>query len=354
MEKDLQILHQNCYDFLTSKNFHTAEKIGEFYLEVFEIAKQKCNMPDLVCKIDYNEEDDAISYNAQQKTLYINPRLAKKRHIAYVVSEIFRTVCLEQQNSQIEYKQLGVAKPVEIPLEKTNNHIHYLRGHDTGLNTYALAYTSKNNKQARDFANTQALEFFKQMGKLADSNSATDRQKKFIEIQRQKVFKNYKKEKYEYFDFIKEVDIPKSIYESCFRTIIWDSLNQLRSNYLIMNYEQCLPDEKEQAKENLKFFNIKIQAITQAFCDDFYKKEILFYCKQYELIEPLYHLFNSSYSCIQKNDFNILFTVAEKQNISIEQVTQNLDCWKKELVENLYQKYCEKTKNEPDEILDLF
>ena len=68
MEKDLQTLHQNCYDFLTSKNFHTAEKIGEFYLEVFEIAKQKCNNIGAACGTAAKEGNGTS--NTNQRTSY--------------------------------------------------------------------------------------------------------------------------------------------------------------------------------------------------------------------------------------------------------------------------------------------
>ena len=350
----MQTLQQKCYDILTAKNFYTAEKISEFYVAIFELAKQKCNAPDFVCKIGDTQSEDTISYNAEEKTLYIDPCMLKKRHINTVINQIFKTVYLEKQSTEIEHKQLGKSIPVELPLEKTNDYIHYLMSNDSSLNTYALAFTSKDNKQARDFANTETLEFFKQMESLAEKNNATDRQKKFIDIQRQKSYKNIKKEKYQYFDCIKQIDIPKSIYESSFRTIIWEALNKLRSSHIIMNCDQCLPDEKAEAKEKLKEFDIMMQAITQAFCDDFYKNEILFYCKQYEMIEPLYHLFNSPYSSILPKDFNIMFTIAEKQNITVEEITEKLPYWDKETVENLYEKFAEKNKETQEDLYDLF
>lgn len=350
----MQTLQQMCYKILSSKDFYTATKIGDFYLAVFELAKHKCDAPDFMCKIGDTQTEDAISYNAEEKTLYIDPCMLKKRHINTVINEIFRTVYLEKQNLEIEYKQLGKSKPVELPLEKTNDYIHCLRSNDSGLNTYALFYTSKDHKQARDFANTETLDFFKTMGSISEKNGATDRQKKFIDIQRQKAYKNIKKEKYHYFDCIKQIDIPKSIYESSFRTIIWETLNKLRSNHIIINCEQCMPEEKTEARENLKEFDIMMQAITQAFCDDFYKNEILFYCKQYEMIEPLYHLFNSPYSSILPKDFNILFAVAEKQNISVGEITEKLHCWDKKNVESLYEKFEEKNKEEKEDLYDLF
>ena len=354
MEKNIQTLEQKCYDILTSKDFKNTDKLSEFFVAVFELAKQTCNAGDISCKIEVVDHDSEITYNQQQKTLYINPKLLKKRHLEKTIWEIFRTVYFEKQNSEIEYKQFGVAKKLEIPLEKTNDNIHKLPVNEVHLDTHALSFTSKNHKQARDFAYTKTLDFFKKMNILADKNNASDRQKRFIDIQRQKAAKSIQKEKYQYFECVRQLDMPKGIYETVLRTMIWDTLNQLRNNYIIIYHDKCMPDEKQQALQEIQNLYLAIDAISQAYCDEFYKQEIIFYCKRYDMVEPLYHIFNSPYSSITERDFDTLFAVTEKQNIPIETIKEKLYCWEGSMIEDVYNKYIEDQKYYTDDFADLF
>lgn len=348
------MLEQKCYDILTSKNFKNTDKLSEFCVAIFELAKQTCKANDISCKVATTNTENVVFYNEQEKTIYINPNLLKKRHLEKTIYEIFKIVYFEKQNSEIEYKQFGVCKKLEIPLEKTNDNIHKLPSNEVQIPTQALAFTSKNHKQARDFAYSQTLDFFRKMNTLANKNNASDRQKRFIDIQRQKVVKNIQKEKYKYFECIRQLDMPKGIYETILRTMIWDTLNQLRNNNIIIYHDRCLPDEKQKSLQDIQNLYLAMDAITQAYCDDFYKQEIIFYCKRYDMVEPLYHIFNSAYSAITERDFETLFAVTEKQNISIETIKQKLYCWEDKTVENVYNKYIEDQKYNSEDYSDLF
>ena len=235
-------------------------------------------------------------------------------------------------------KELNYANEIKYPLEKSDKYIFNIVMRYEQIRGEFFANTTNSVRNAQQETKNLVEIFIKEFEKKLENNP---KKSKFIEIQKYKHFKYSNKKKYEYFSNLNKINIPFEVVENDFRTLIWENISELRNNIIILNARECLPHEKEEAKRNIENFTIMINAIMQVYCDNVYKKELIDYCVKYNLIEPMYPIFNSPFSAINKDDFATLFHMAEQNKIPLEEVKENLVNWQNKTIENVYSEYKE-------------
>ena len=334
-KKASQSEYQKCFDILNTESLIERETYRKFAIELFEIAKKQLNCQDVELRF-INDEKTNLGFSSNvNKTVTLNLQKMEKQTLYLTVSTIYHELTHIHQDKTDEKKKIGTSKPAKFPFVRCYGDERFLpRPILGGISPYLFYYSCQHEKQARDVGNECAMELFKTLKDISQTQETKNGTARFIDRCINQVQARWLKDNRDNDFATSQVNEFLKVYPN----FVHESFDRIKQEFT--NDAGKFPITSPERLQCEKRFNLRLGSLVLMGCDDQMKKQIFEFVSsnfvsQGEIFNTLISVTDSPYSTTTKEEFDVLLKFAEANNCPKETLFNLLVSWDKKYLNEL-------------------
>lgn len=328
----LEELYNNCY-LAFERYINKKSKIQDFYLCVFELAKELLQIYDIDIEFKPLNSERTYGYLLDNK-ICLN---SQEKNIFQMADTIFHELRHVYQRKTEKKKVLNCCRVPGFPIERVTSCISYLDEYKTHINPFYVYFTSTREKDARDYAYSQGIILFDYLKEKFKNNKKID---KYFEKNIIKYQNKHKKQQIEYDNYIYDLKQKEKYLSKLMTEYIEFLIDQNNAVLNLINIENGIVDIHTANK--LKTFYIRLHVALSVYCDDNLTKKLLDYVIKIGDIKAYQVILNCPFTKISKKDWFKLFEICKDQDQTgeIYDLIESSDLWDKSYLYTIHKMYC--------------
>ncbi|MBQ3494277.1 MAG: hypothetical protein IJA69_02570 [Clostridia bacterium] len=319
-----------------------------FLTEIYENEVNELNIKGQT-KLVFGELEDEVLGCVEGNVVKINQDCLNQENFVELVKTIYHELrhFYQDKTKMFGIKKLRLKVPEKYPTNIATYSIFMLDDISSKMfnlfdKSYAIYYTSKNEKDARDYANHKIKQLFVEIFKQAKLPA-----KQNLKVFAQQVVDIEKRENFAYEGFFEKLGY-LDVFDKMFcKNFVYRLTDELK-DAVVMLCDPTLSAEKRQVLLNVRNnYSTYVSAILNVYCSNEMKKQIIdaaIFAKDTKALEFLFNAYSVE---ITEQDFGRFITYCNKNNIDFEQTKTRLDNWDKQDLDAIYDKFCKTSQTQP-------